>query len=78
MCYVPACWAPTLAVPTLIDGGTSISLGKEQIEAPPFPLPPTPISMCHGIVICIIALQLADERDRSEEKKKKKDYAKYD
>lgn len=53
------------------DRWGDINLIREDTDrGPPFPLPPTPISMCHGIVICIIALQLVDERDRPEEKKK--------
>lgn len=60
------------------DRWWDINLIREGTDRspPPFPLPPKPLSMCHGIVICIIALQLADKRDRSEEKEK--DYAKYD
>lgn len=59
---VPVSRASSLAVPTLIDGGTSISFGQVQ-KAPSSP----PTALCHGIAICIIALRLADERDRPDD-----------
>lgn len=69
--------ASSLAVPTLIDGGTSISLGAGAGTIHPspshFPLPLAALSMCHGIAICIIARQLADKRDRADDYKKKKE-----
>lgn len=49
------------------DACWDINLIMESTDAPPpppsSPLPPTPLLMCHGSVICITAEPMAHERD---------------
>lgn len=75
MCSVPACWASTLAVPTLIDAGTSISLGRAQIEVPPSPVSYTTLNVSWD---CDLHNCMAIGRGTWPLWKDKKDYAKYD